>query len=42
MYDSVADLTTILVLSIDVNGKPYVREIVVRGDNVLDVGRDQA
>jgi hypothetical protein len=42
MYDAVADITTINVPCVDENGRHYVRQIIVRGDNVLDHGRDQA
>lgn len=42
MWDAQADLTTVYVPCVDENGRRYVREIVVRGDNVLDHGRDQA
>lgn len=42
MYDAQAGLTTVFIPSVDLHGKHYVREIVVWGDNVLDLGRDQA
>lgn len=42
MYDAPAGITTIYVPCVDANGRHYVREIVVWGDNVLSLGKNQA
>ncbi len=42
LYETEADLTTIYVRSVDANGRVYIREITVQGNNVLDLGQNQA